>query len=171
MTMNDTELRNALGNIEIEDYLGILKLGKKLMKIIKATEQENCIKIAVLGSCSIQHLVMALKVFLLKYGIQADIYQGEYDGIEMDVLSDDSDLYKFDPHIIILMTNYKDIKIVPGLFADKDEIELHLKREEDHYRNLWDHINERCKCHILQTNFVIPLRVLEVLNINIFFQD
>lgn len=168
--MNDTELRNALGNIEIEDYLGILKLGKKLIKTIKATEQENCIKIAVLGSCSIQHLVMALKVFLLKYGIQADIYQGEYDGIEMDVLSDDSDLYKFDPHIIILMTNYKDIKIVPGLFADKDEIELHLKREEDHYRNLWDHINERCKCHILQTNFVIPtLRVLGSLEYKYIF--
>ena len=26
--MNDNELRNALENIEIEDYLGILKLGK-----------------------------------------------------------------------------------------------------------------------------------------------
>ena len=32
--MNDNELRNALENIEIEDYLGILKFGK-LMKIIK----------------------------------------------------------------------------------------------------------------------------------------
>lgn len=159
--MNDNKLREALVNIEVEDYLGILKLGKKLMKTINDANQENCVRIAILGSCSIQHMIMALRVYLLKYGIQADIYQGEYNGIEMDVLSDDSDLYKFDPQIIILMTYYKDIRIVPDIFAEKEAIELHLKQVEDHYSKLWSHINEKCKCHILQTNFVIPtLRVL-----------
>lgn len=159
--MNEKELREALENIEIEDYLGILKLGKRLMKTIKANKQEKNIRIAVLGSCSIQHLIIALRVYLLKYNIQADIYQGEYNGIEMDVLSDDSELYKFNPQIVLLMTYYQDIKTVPGLFARKDEIELFLKREEAHYRNLWNHINEKCKCHIFQTNFVIPtLRAL-----------
>lgn len=66
MTMNDTELRNALGNIEIEDYLGILKLGKKLIKTIKATEQENCIKIAVLGSWQHSAFGDGIKGILIK---------------------------------------------------------------------------------------------------------
>ncbi|HHT98054.1 MAG TPA: HAD-IIIC family phosphatase [Clostridiales bacterium] len=159
--MNEKELKEALDNIEIEDYLGILKLGKRLMNTIKAFKQEKSIKIAVLGSCSIQHLISALRVYLLKYDIQADIYQGEYNGIEMDALSDGSDLYKFNPQIVLIMTYYKDIKIIPDLFAGDNDIELHLKREESRYRNLWNHINEKCQCHIFQTNFVLPsLRTL-----------
>ncbi len=168
--MNEMELKEALESIEIENYLAILKLGKRLMKHVETNTQGSPIRIAVLGSCSIQHLVLALKVYLCKYNIQADIYQGEYNGIEMDVLSDDSEFYKFNPQIVILMTYYGDIKALPSMFAGNDELEECLKREEEHYRNLWNHINGKCQCHILQTNFVIPtLRVLGNLEYNCSF--
>ena len=78
----------------------LLKLSKRIKKHKKESGAGE-LKIAVLGSYSIQHFTLMLDAFLMGAGINASIYEGEYNGIRMDVLDDDSPFYRFDPKITI----------------------------------------------------------------------
>ncbi|MCR5527111.1 MAG: HAD-IIIC family phosphatase [Lachnospiraceae bacterium] len=133
----------------------VSKLLKMANALIKDPEKESRadrsrepLKIAVLGTHSIQHYVRVLRLYLDRAGIYTDIYEGEYDGINMDVLDDDSELYKFKPDAVILMMRYSD---------------LHMEKAEDvdaemaYLKNLWSHLDKIQGVTVLQTNFASPV--------------
>ena len=97
----------------IEEIPQLLKLARRYAKSYEVGEKD--LKIAVLGSYSIQHFVSVLRFLLHEDGIDANIYEGEYDGILMDVLNEDSELYQFKPSMVILLPSIKDIKEFPAL--------------------------------------------------------
>ncbi|MDD3412974.1 MAG: HAD-IIIC family phosphatase [Lachnospiraceae bacterium] len=149
-------LESQVQNLETYDVTILMKLANRLKKQ-KADHSGAKLRIAVLGSYSIQHFVSVLDVFLYNYGFTTDIYEGEYDGINMDVLDSKSKLYQFQPDIIILMIHDKDIKVLPELLDSKENISQLLRKQIDYYKNLWKCLEQIKGCHILQTNFVIPV--------------
>lgn len=145
-------------NLKEYDVTVLMKLANRLKKWKAAEDKrDGAVKIAVLGSYSIQHFAGVLAVFLQAEGIDADIYEGEYDGINMDVLDENSGLYRFAPAIVILMTHAFDIRSFPALLASEEEIQEALCRQMAYYRNLWDCIGRISGCQIMQTNFVVPV--------------
>lgn len=149
------------GNLKEYDVTVLMKLANRLKKW-KAGEgaqerREDDLRIAVLGSYSIQHFSGILDVFLQGSGIPAVLYEGEYDGINMDVLDEDSKLYRFRPEIVILMTHTFDIRSFPPLLAEEEEIKELLKGQISYYQHIWECIARIPGCQIMQTNFVIPL--------------
>ncbi|MBO6138116.1 MAG: hypothetical protein J6O71_05830, partial [Lachnospiraceae bacterium] len=58
---------------------------------------------AVLSSYSIQHFALILNLFLDNAGISAEIFEGEYGGINMAVLDENSELYGFKPDIVLIL--------------------------------------------------------------------
>jgi len=132
-------------------------LKEALLYARKAKNQEKNIKIAVLGGkLSLQHFVMVLRYMLSIEGIYADIYEGEYDGIAMDVLDDDSALYTFSPEIIIILTHYNDIRFIPECFDERARIDELIKVSIDYYKNIWHKLSRITNCTILQSNIVLP---------------
>ena len=108
----------------MNEFNDLMKLGRKLAKKgFPIDDKAKKIKIAVLGSSSIQHFVFFLRSVLYKRGIYADIYEGEYNGITMDVYDKDSALYQFAPDYVLILTHYTDIKEYPALLATKSEVE------------------------------------------------
>ncbi len=100
-----------------ESTHNLLKTANKLIRSPKdqslaykngSTEK---LKLAVLGSYSIQHLVKLLRLFLDRELINAEIYEGEYDGINMDVLDPASPLYSFDPRFVVILLRHNDFKM------------------------------------------------------------
>lgn len=146
-------------NLNEYDVTVLMKLSNRLKKWKKAEEWQgrDKIKIAVLGSYSIQHFVGVLDVFLQGQGIHTEIYEGEYDGINMDVLDENSGLYRFAPEIVILMTHTADIRHYPALLSSEEEVEEVLKKQMAYYRHLWECIGRIPGCQVMQTNFVVPL--------------
>lgn len=143
------------------DYLQLLKLARRLKKEsakpdFQIPEQMKQIKIAVLGSYSLQYFVTALKYMLYQHDIYAEIYEGEYNGIAMDVFDEHSDFYKFEPDAVILWTSYEDVKHFPALFSDKAAVQKAADEVAAYYQNIWSHIQSKLSCHIFQTNFVLP---------------
>lgn len=115
------------------------------------------IKIAVLGSSSIQHFVIFLRAILYKAGIQADIYEGEYNGIHMDVYDQDSALYRFAPDYVLLLTHYTDIKEYPVLLSSGDEVENLCNDTLKICTNTWSALKKNLpNARIIQSNYVIP---------------
>jgi len=151
------------------DYINILKLSRQLSK--NTSEQtNNLLKIAILGSYSIQNFVMVLKLFLMGEGIEASIYEGDYNGINMDILNKDSSLFEFCPSIVIILSDYRDIKIFPELLSDDISVEKNVISYVNYYKSLWDNISTIKGCHIFQANIVLPLeRSLGNLEHNYYF--
>ncbi len=134
----------------------LLKLCKRIRKQKKETGPGD-MKIAVLGSYSIQHFTMMLDAFLLGAGINASIYEGEYDGIRMDVLDEDSPFYRFKPRAVILLTDHRAIRRFPACMDEARAVEGLIRESADEIRSLWGRIREKLPgCQIFQSNIVIP---------------
>jgi len=116
-------------------------------------------KLAVLASYTTHHLVSVLKLFLYQRGISPVFYEGEYDGIAMELMNSDSRLYDFKPDIILLLTYHTDIKEYPGLFAG--DAECWIKGKVDYYKKLWEYTSSilvaRFSIHFLYPQYVALL--------------
>lgn len=153
----ETNYREVSGmNIQNGDKMQIIKEARKLSKRIKKEGWNTDMKIAVLGSSSIQHWVMILRYMLYKDGIQAEIYEGEYNGITMDVFDEKSPLYRFAPDIVILITHYLDIKEFPVLLEKDEEIRKLLDNTLSYYENVWKELKKIKGVQVLQSNFAFP---------------
>lgn len=139
----------------IEEISQLLKLARRYAKSYVAEEKD--LRIAVLGSYSIQHFVSVLRFLLHEEGIDANIYEGEYDGILMDVLNDDSELYEFKPSMVILLPSIKDIKEFPALGNDGEAVEQLADKQVQLYQGIWRKLETSLGCQILQANFVLPI--------------
>lgn len=159
------------------DKLKLSTLLKQVRKNEKKQVAEYGLKIAVLGSCSIQYFVKILRYYLAQEGIHCKIYEGEYNGIAMDVFDSTSVLYQFQPDYIIILPFYTDIKDMPPLLANEKLIGQYVESTKIYYKNIWEQLGEIPNIHILQGNFVIPpVRVLgnleyqEVYSVNGFLK-
>lgn len=134
----------------------ILKEARKYTKTA-AVGGKSDVKIAVLGSCSIQYFVMLLRYYLHNAGIDADIYEGEYNGIAMDVLDSSSALYAFSPDVVIILPDYRDIKEYP-LLLDDESADRRCDGFVKNYTEIWKQLTLHIPAvTVMQGNFVIPL--------------
>ena len=155
------EINLKLKTTDIYDYTNILKLSRKLSKLQAEQslhlEQSTILKIAVLGSYSIQSFVMVLESLLSSKGIEASIYEGEYNGINMDILNKDSSLYEFCPTIVIILSDYRDIKTFPQILSNPISVDKCVNDYVVYYKSLWDNLSSIKGCHIFQSDIVLPL--------------
>jgi len=135
----------------------LLKQARRLAKEIKKRKFEKAdIKIAVLGSASIQYFVMVLRYILKEKGIFADIYEGEYDGIMTDIMNTDGALYEFQPNTVIILPDYRYIKEFPKPLEEKGGIEELAENVLGSYKMYWERLTVLSEIQILQANYVIP---------------
>ncbi|MBO6137588.1 MAG: HAD family hydrolase [Lachnospiraceae bacterium] len=128
----------------------LLKRAKKLRKdpgSSLAGSKGKKLKVALLSSYSIQHFALILNLFLDNAGISAEIFEGEYGGINMAVLDEGSELYSFKPDIVLLLMRYTDIQYSENC----------VKETVDYLKNLWTHLDAINGVTILQSNFALPL--------------
>lgn len=166
-----------IDNITAADYSELLNAAIKHARKMKKHKAEPGmgklqLRIAVLGTCSIQFFVMVLRYLLSLEGIEAEIYEGEYNGINMDVFDDNSPFYGFNPELVILLPYHTDIVIKPEYFEKEAGIQEKADSVAGMYMQIWEKINERLTCHILQANIVLPpLRKMGCLEANYIFSE
>ena len=125
------------------DKLELSTLLKQVRKSEKKQATEGGPKIAVLGTCSIQYFVKILRYYLEQEGIQGcSIYEGEYDGINMDVFDSSSKLYRFSPDYVILLPFYTDIKDMPSLLADEETVNQCVNSVKEYYNKIWTQLGK-----------------------------
>ena len=75
---------------------------RELKKLARETINTPQYKIALLGDTATQLLVTAVQGEAVDRGINLDIYEGEYNQIERQVLDPTSELYQFDAEMVVL---------------------------------------------------------------------
>ena len=151
------EYKRKVSEIRIDDYSALLNIGRK-WKEIEVYDVPK-IKIAIIGSSSIQLLTSVLRALLTRYDLYADIYEGEYNGILMDVFDNTSKLYSFEPEYIVILPDYRDIEAYcPPMLADTESVNRSVNDAYEQYARIFERIHENLpQTQVLIANFVTPI--------------
>lgn len=134
------------------DYTSLLKLGRVLRSLPDDSPTEK-LRLAVLGGPTTLQLVELLRVFLRGAGIAVEIYEGEYGLFRQEILTPGSGLDAFQPKIIFLATNARDVMNVPALGASREEVARKLDEEFSNWSQLWKLAHDRWGASIIQNGF------------------
>ncbi|NBH84657.1 HAD-IIIC family phosphatase [bacterium C-53] len=134
-------------------------LYRKKAKIKRELSNKNNLlnkKVAVLGGSTTNEIVKQLEIFLLYYGISAEFYQSEYGQYWQDAMFGTSELDTFEPDIIYIHTNWRNIKTFPEMKSSKEEVSQMLDTEYQRFEIMWKTLDKKFKCPIIQNNFDRP---------------
>ena len=139
----------------------ILKKKKSLRKELMNAdlydvEHRIPVKIAVLGGSTTHDIVTILELFLLNAGIAPAFYESEYAMYWQDVMFDNPELVAFAPDLIFIHTSFRNIKGLPTVRNTKEEVDILLEQTIQHYEAMWDCIEEKYHCSVIQNNFEAP---------------
>jgi len=110
------------------------------------------IKVAILGDHSTQLLVKALRKFSFKNNFNLNLYEGDYDSINMELLDQDSGLYLFDPDYIVITLSTK--KLQKKYYKSSFETNLNLSTATiNHLEELIEVIQQNSNARVLITNY------------------
>src|SRR6185369_14966058 len=100
--MENAELKSTLAktsgtlSVETKDFSGLVKNLKKDFSQLKK------IKVAILGDSTTRFLSQAIRGSGFDKGLDLQIWEADFNQIERQVFDHDSDLYKYNPEVIIL---------------------------------------------------------------------
>ncbi len=113
-------------------------------------------RVAVLGGSTTDEVVDHLELFLLNYGIKTEFYQSEYDKYMEDALFGNEKLDSFKPDIVYIHTNWRNITSFPTPAHTVNDINQMLECEYQRFVAIWESIEKRYGCPVIQNNFDRP---------------
>lgn len=125
---------------------------KELKKYSKTEVSGEEYRVAVLGNVSTQFISLCIKGNLKAEGINASVFDADYNQIEAQLIDNNSETYTHNPHVIVL---YVATDKLYEEFMDLDASlrsnfsEMYLNK----ITNYWDLINKNTNAKIIQTNF------------------
>ena len=164
---------SGLKELDSDEQLNIANRFEKIESLFWEKNKENLCsaKVAIVSSSTSHFFAKLLKLYLYQHGIAPKIYESEYGLIYEQILNDKSELFSFEPDILLILPDYRDIKNKPNLFSSHKEIEKHVEAQYLEYKNLWLNLVQNLKnCQIIQGLFVIPnYRIMGSLESNYLF--
>jgi FkbH-like protein len=140
----------------------LITMGTKFVKIeheyLKKHAAELVVrKVAVLASHTTHQFITQLRLFLYKMGISPVFFEGDYNSIYSDIMDEDSSLYRFTPDILVILTQYSDVKEYPPLLSSNEEVNSWVKEKSTEYSSLWINFNQIMPgCQIFHSLFITP---------------
>ncbi len=108
------------------------------------------VRLAVLGSSTLTHLLPGIRVAGLRRGIWIDTYENDY-GQYLQELSDaDSPLHDFKPTAILVALDAYHLTAGVTAGMDADTAQAALAEMQDRVRQVWSLAREAFRCPILQ---------------------
>ena len=113
-------------------------------------------RIAVLGGSTTHDIIRMLELFLLNYGIEPEFYESEYAQYWQDAMFDNEELTQFHPDLIYIHTTGRNITFFPDMEDSLQEIEDKFEAQMNHFRVMWEKLENTYHCPVIQNNFEFP---------------
>lgn len=113
-------------------------------------------RIAILGGSTTNEIADQLVLFLLHYGIRAEIYQSEFGQYWQDATFGNQELDSFNPDIIYIHTTWRNIENFPEIQSSVDAVNELLDSEIHRFEIMWNKLEEKFHCPVIQNNFDRP---------------
>ena len=129
------------------------------VKIIKSEKHNKKIRVAFIGSSTLNGFEETIQVQCNEEKINCITYNSPYNQFNQEILNENSNLYKFKPDIIFLLIDNR--TILENLFYStnidsKIEYKKFLEEKFNQLSNLINIITKKTKSKIIIMNFVIP---------------
>ncbi len=131
------------------DYFALSKEAKAL----KPSSDAKVIRIALLADCATQHLATIMRAVAARNNVQAEVYEGNYDGVDLEILDSNSALYAFTPQYVVILLSSEKLK--GRLYASGDR-KAFADETVGRLENLWSAFRAHSQATIIQSTFVLP---------------
>ena len=132
------------------DYFTLAKEARKLD--VRACTQT--VRLALLGDFATQHLTAILRVLFCRSGIDARIFEAEYDAIASQAFDPGSQLYAHAPEAIVLLNSTARLRA--RYYGFGDDKSAFAATMADEIASVWDAIAARTQVPIVQSTYVLP---------------
>ena len=143
----------TLEQLRIQDYQKIDYLIDEYWEQWQDYLPGKKLRIAILGGYTTQPIRLAIRTAALSEGFLVRIYEAEYNTYQMTILDSASELYDFEPDMVLLAIGSVNIKEFPKLGASSEEVDHMVQSVLQHYQYLWKLVRDRTRALILQHNF------------------
>ena len=135
----------------------ILSKKKRIRRQLLSDGRERIKKnIAILGGYTTNDIKLIMELFLLEQGIEPSFYESEYNQFYQDARFDNAELERFRPDIIYVCTSNRNIVRYPVMSDTRGDVDGLLEAEYVKYVSVWESLEQRYGCPIIQNNFEMP---------------
>jgi FkbH-like protein len=113
------------------------------------------LRLAILGDAATQQLVVPLKVLFAERGIRLETYEGPFDATELSVYDPSSELYKFAPEMILILTSVQALKT--RYYKRAGSGAEFFQAEASRLTTIWEAIRKHTAVPVIQSNFALPV--------------
>jgi len=114
----------------------------------------SSVRLAVLASATVDHLVPAIRVSGLRRRLLIDVYVGPYGQYRQHLLDVESPLHRLRPQIVLLSLTAREAIAAVPLAATVAEADAAISRSIDELRMLWRKARETFHATVIQQNFL-----------------
>src|SRR5579863_8063798 len=114
------------------------------------------VRLAILGSSTISHLIPAIRVGLLRRGIWAKIYTNSYGQYLQELFDPNSALHDFKPSVILFALDARHALGKIDAAADAASSDRTVEAVANQYQELWRMARRAFSCTVIQQT-VLPL--------------
>lgn len=112
------------------------------------------VRLAVLSSCTIDHLLPAIRVAGLRRGIRIEIYKGGFGQYRQETLDPDSPLRAFAPEIVLLSLTARETLAQVGIDASAEDVERVITQATNELCGLWQNVRNNFNALVVQQTFL-----------------
>ena len=112
------------------------------------------LRIALLSSHTVDHLVPAIRVAGLQRGLALSVHVAPYGLYRQALLSDDPDLLAFAPQVVLLALDARDAPLQLPLEASQEQVDAAVAERVAELRLLWRRARERFAAQVIQQTLV-----------------
>lgn len=112
------------------------------------------LRIALLASHTVDHLVPAIRVAGLQRGLAMSVHVAPYGQYRQALLLDDAELSAFEPQVILLALDARDAPLQMQLEASQEEVDAAVAERIEELRLLWRRARERYAAQVVQQTIV-----------------
>lgn len=139
-----------------DDFVLQARYAKIFKSLDKNTFELRKIRIAILGSNSLEHFSDIFGFWLVMDGFDPELYLAPFDTIRQTILDEGSELYRFKPDVVWLFTTHRDVIIEADHEHSLETINQKVHAAIGEYKTLWHTIQSRTSAFIIQNNADLP---------------
>jgi FkbH-like protein len=115
-------------------------------------EGKRKIKIALVGTVTLELWVPALRALCFSWGIGAEIYVGQFQQYTQEILDPESGMARFGPDLVMIAADWRSLALANEVKDPEAVVEAKLAG----FRPLWRHCREKLGANAIQCNFEVP---------------
>jgi FkbH-like protein len=136
------------------DFLETIQLDRALSQVTPDTASTSRIRVAMLASSTVDHLVPAVRVAGLRHGLLIDVHVAPYAQYRQELLNPDSDLHRFNPQFVLLSLTARDAISRTSALASEAEVDATIDGTVDELRVLWQRARGTLNATVVQQTFL-----------------